>query len=116
MDRIWLVESGVQPNQFVGFDPATETYFGRTAMVLEECFKDYEVYLDDAPQPIVRGQFAIPDAAQKPGIDQGLAHHRNDAEQDRHGHVDQVPAYRPCGQFCGRRFHHFLGFAGRETA
>jgi virginiamycin B lyase len=26
-DRIWVVETGVQPNRFIGFDPATETYF-----------------------------------------------------------------------------------------
>ena len=26
-DRIWLVESGVQPNNFVGFDPKTKTFF-----------------------------------------------------------------------------------------
>ena len=25
-DRIWFVESGVRPNLFVGFDPATETF------------------------------------------------------------------------------------------
>jgi len=31
-DRIWIVESGVQPNRFVGFDPATETFFGTTAV------------------------------------------------------------------------------------
>ena len=30
-------------------------YCGRTAMILEECFKDYEVYLDDATTPIAKG-------------------------------------------------------------
>jgi virginiamycin B lyase len=25
-DRIWLVETGVQPNKFVGFDPVTEEF------------------------------------------------------------------------------------------
>lgn len=29
-DRIWFVETGPQPNVFVGFDPATETFFGST--------------------------------------------------------------------------------------
>lgn len=29
-DRIWLVETGVQPNQFVGFDPMTEEIFSVT--------------------------------------------------------------------------------------
>ena len=32
-------------------------YFGRTGQIMEECFKDYEVYLDDAPKPAVRGAF-----------------------------------------------------------
>jgi virginiamycin B lyase len=31
-DRIWLVETGVTPNRFVGFDPATEEFFGTTAI------------------------------------------------------------------------------------
>lgn len=26
-DRIWLVETGVQPNRFVGFDPNTRKFF-----------------------------------------------------------------------------------------
>lgn len=29
-DRIWAVETGVQPNRFVGFDPKSETFFGTT--------------------------------------------------------------------------------------
>jgi virginiamycin B lyase len=29
-DRIWLVETGVFPNRFVGFDPATESFFSGT--------------------------------------------------------------------------------------
>jgi virginiamycin B lyase len=28
--RIWFVESGPDPNQFVGFDPATEKFFSVT--------------------------------------------------------------------------------------
>lgn len=31
-DRIWYVETGVQPNRLVGFDPATESYFSGTAI------------------------------------------------------------------------------------
>ena len=30
--RIWLVETGVQPNVLVGFDPATEDFFARKAV------------------------------------------------------------------------------------
>ena len=29
-DRLWFVETGVQPNRFVGFDPATEEYFSQS--------------------------------------------------------------------------------------
>lgn len=31
-DRIWIVETGVSPNRFVGFDPATEMFFAATAI------------------------------------------------------------------------------------
>ncbi len=34
-------------------------YFGRTAMLRTECWKDYEVYLDDAPEPAVKGTFEM---------------------------------------------------------
>ena len=32
-------------------------YWGRTAWFLEECWKDYEVYLDDARRPAAKGTF-----------------------------------------------------------
>ncbi|HEX7088587.1 MAG TPA: hypothetical protein VF192_00530 [Longimicrobiales bacterium] len=32
-DRIWVVETGVQPNHFVGFDPKTETFFSNTPVL-----------------------------------------------------------------------------------
>ena len=31
-DRIWFVETGLDPNMFVGFDPDTEEFFSRTAV------------------------------------------------------------------------------------
>ncbi|NQU23496.1 MAG: WD40 repeat domain-containing protein [Candidatus Nealsonbacteria bacterium] len=34
-------------------------YFGRTAWKLDEVWKDYEVYLDDARAPVVRGTFKM---------------------------------------------------------
>jgi hypothetical protein len=40
-------------------------YFGRTAHLLEECFKDYEVYLDDATEPAARGTFEQRHGAQR---------------------------------------------------
>jgi hypothetical protein len=30
-------------------------YFGRTGQLVEECFKDYQVYFDDGTEPVVRG-------------------------------------------------------------
>jgi len=30
LDRVWFVETGVQPNLFVGFDPETESFFSST--------------------------------------------------------------------------------------
>jgi len=32
-DRVWVVETGVQPNRFVGFDPKTETFFSNTPVL-----------------------------------------------------------------------------------
>ena len=34
-------------------------YFGRTAQILSECWKDYEVYLDQNPQPVAKGTFQM---------------------------------------------------------
>lgn len=31
-DRIWVVETGIQPNNFVGFDPETEEFFSQTVI------------------------------------------------------------------------------------
>jgi virginiamycin B lyase len=31
-DRLWLVETGTQPNRFVGFNPKAEAFFGITAV------------------------------------------------------------------------------------
>ena len=45
-------------------------YFGRTAMIAEECFKHYEVYLDGvhlegAAEPVVRGRFEMKHGPQR---------------------------------------------------
>ena len=40
-------------------DVAEIVYYGRTAMVLEECFKNYEVYLDGVAEPVVKGTFQL---------------------------------------------------------
>lgn len=34
-------------------------YWGRTTWFMNECWKDYEVYLDEAKQPVVRGTFRM---------------------------------------------------------
>jgi len=34
-------------------------YFGRTAILVEECMRQYEVYLDDATEPAARGEFQL---------------------------------------------------------
>ncbi len=34
-------------------------YFGRTGWDIKECWKDYEVYLDDSPKPVARGKFEM---------------------------------------------------------
>ena len=31
-DRLWFVETGVDPNRFVGFDSSTETFFSTTSI------------------------------------------------------------------------------------
>ncbi|GHT22264.1 hypothetical protein FACS189419_04560 [Planctomycetales bacterium] len=40
-------------------------YFGRTAMILEECFKDYEVFLDGSETPLVKGTLQKKHGAQR---------------------------------------------------
>ena len=38
-------------------DVAEIVYFGRTSWFMDECFKDYEVYLDDSQQAAAKGTF-----------------------------------------------------------
>ncbi len=40
-------------------------YFGRTGQLIEECFKDYEVYFDDAAKPVASGVFEKRHGAQR---------------------------------------------------
>jgi len=39
-------------------------YHGRTAMLIEECFKDYELWLDGDTKPAAKGQFGLGSGAQ----------------------------------------------------
>ena len=40
-------------------DVAEIVYFGRTAWMMTECFRDFEVYVDDGRQPAVTGSFEM---------------------------------------------------------
>lgn len=43
-------------------------YFGRTGQLMEECFKDYEVYLDDDATPVKKGVFKMHHGGQRISI------------------------------------------------
>lgn len=65
-DAAWVVRGAASSFQgwfSLEWDTPVEVaeivYYGRTAMVLEECFKDYEVYLDGAQEPVARGTFRM---------------------------------------------------------
>jgi len=38
---------------------AEVVYFGRTGQIIQECFKDYEVYLDNGAEPVAKGVFEM---------------------------------------------------------
>ncbi|MDR3109590.1 MAG: hypothetical protein LBU65_07885, partial [Planctomycetaceae bacterium] len=44
---------------------AEVVYFGRTAMILDECFKDYELLIDNNPAPILKGTLQKKHGAQR---------------------------------------------------
>jgi len=49
---------------------ATLVYWGRTSWFMNECWKDYEVYLDDEAKPVAKGRFRMvhgPQAVRLPG-------------------------------------------------
>ncbi len=47
-------------------------YFGRTGWLIQECFKDYEVYLDDAETPIKKGVFKMRHGPQRISIPKSI--------------------------------------------
>lgn len=64
------MKAGGAPLEFKLEWPRAETvaeivYFGRTGALMSECFKDYEVFLDDDPQPAVKGTFAMEHGPQR---------------------------------------------------
>ena len=44
---------------------AEVVYYGRTAVLIEECWKDYELYADDEPEPLAKGRFEFGSGAQR---------------------------------------------------
>jgi len=46
-------------------DVAEVVYWGRTAWFMNECWKDYEIYLDDAKQPVAKGTFRMTHGPQR---------------------------------------------------
>ena len=44
-------------------------YYGRTAWFTTECWKDYEVYLDDAERPVAAGSFSVVHGPQRIKLD-----------------------------------------------
>ena len=66
LDAAWCVlkaKSGDQAEFTLRWDRPVElaelVYWGRTTWFMSECFRDYEVYLDDARQPAARGTFQM---------------------------------------------------------
>ena len=43
-------------------------YYGRTAWFISECFKDYEVYINDSSQPVAKGTLAMAHGAQRMAV------------------------------------------------
>jgi len=52
-------------------DVSEIVYFGRTAWMMTECFRDFEVYLDDARQPAVSGSFQMIHGPQRIRLPEG---------------------------------------------
>jgi hypothetical protein len=66
LNQAWCVQGRVERQkgelQFVWETPVTVStlvYYGRTAWFMSECWKDYEVCLDDAREPVAKGRFEM---------------------------------------------------------
>ena len=64
-NRTWAIRGSDGYESWFRFDwDETQTvaeviYYGRTAWDMAECFRDYELLLDDDPTPVVRGTFQM---------------------------------------------------------
>ncbi|MBR4753477.1 MAG: hypothetical protein IK077_17160 [Thermoguttaceae bacterium] len=67
INKVWAVRGdackGVASFSLVWDEPqtvSTVVYYGRTgSAMMEECFRDYEIYLDDDEQPVAKGAFEM---------------------------------------------------------
>ncbi|MBR5758778.1 MAG: hypothetical protein IKX88_09305, partial [Thermoguttaceae bacterium] len=67
INKVWAVRGdackGVASFSLVWDEPqtvSTVVYYGRTgSAMMEECFRDYEIYLDDDEQPVAKGSFEM---------------------------------------------------------
>ncbi len=65
VNQAWCVRGsdGLQGGYILNWPEPVEAaeivYYGRTGWIVQECFKDYEIYLDDATKPAVKGVFEM---------------------------------------------------------
>jgi hypothetical protein len=52
---------------------AEVVYFGRTGQIIQDCFKDYEIYLDDNTSPVASGAFEMRHGPQRVAIKKTFA-------------------------------------------
>ena len=52
---------------------AEVVYFGRTGQIIQDCFKDYEIYLDDNTSPVATGAFEMRHGPQRVAIKKTFA-------------------------------------------
>ncbi len=74
--QAWAIDrakSGPQAEFTLAWDQPVEVaeivYFGRTAQVLYQCWKDYEVYLDEDTTPVAKGAFEMAHGPQRIAIE-----------------------------------------------
>ena len=70
-NRAWAIRGSDGYDSWFRFDWDTPqaiaevVYYGRTTMLMDECFKDYELLLDDDPTPVVCGTFEMKHGPQR---------------------------------------------------
>ena len=71
LSHAWCVRNDVAQNygEFIlewetPIEVAEINYWGRTSFFISECWKDYQVFLDDQPEPVATGTFEMKHGAQ----------------------------------------------------